>query len=328
MDNVGAITIDVDSTACYHHIHGLDISHQEKDPIYEIALPRFLDAMAELNLKATLFVIGRDLENPKHQDIIAAAAAAGHEIASHSYAHDYALSRLPTEKIQEDIRQAHVLIQNTTGSSPVGFRAPGYNQSEALFDAIEDLGYTYDSSFFPTPTYFAARATAIALYQIRQRQSRSLIGDVREFLAPRTPFFPDRNCRFKPAKDATCARKLIEIPISVASFARIPWLGTTLTLAPDSMGQLMTRSVLKKTTPAILELHAIDFADGHDGFTQALVNAQNDLNVPIHDKTRRLKSTFEQMAQQRQIIPMKSIAQSLKTSLQDSFAYVPQAQAI
>ena len=67
MNNVGAISIDVDSTACYHHIHGLDLAQQEKDPIFEVALPRFLDAMDMLNVKATLFVIGRDLENPRHQ---------------------------------------------------------------------------------------------------------------------------------------------------------------------------------------------------------------------------------------------------------------------
>ena len=252
MNNVGAISIDVDSTACYHHIHGLDLAQQEKDPIFEVALPRFLDAMDMLNVKATLFVIGRDLENPRHQKIIAEAAAAGHEIASHSFSHNYALSRMTPDDIKEDIRRAHLSIQNITGTPPTGFRAPGYNQSEALFDAIESLGYTYDSSFFPTPAYFAARASAIALYRVKRRQSHSLVGEVREFLVPRYPFFPARHCRFKPATDLTEARSLVEIPISVAGVTRMPWLGTTLTLAPDAIGQMLTKAVLKRSAPAIL----------------------------------------------------------------------------
>ena len=132
---------------------------------------------------------------------------------------------------------------------------------------------------------------------------------------PRYPFFPARHCRFKPATDLTEARSLVEIPISVAGVTRMPWLGTTLTLAPDAIGQMLTKAVLKRSAPAICKIHAIDFADAHDGFTQSLINAQNDLKVSLQDKLRRLDSTFNAMSQRRQIVPMKHIAQSLKTSL-------------
>jgi peptidoglycan-N-acetylglucosamine deacetylase len=326
--SLGAISIDVDSSACYRHIHGLPHHDDGPDPIYEVALPRFLEAMDHLGIKATLFVIGRDLENPRHQTLIEQASAAGHEIANHSYSHDYALSRWTPAQIKEDIRQAHVLIQNTTGTPAVGFRAPGYNQSESLFDAIEDLGYLYDSSFFPTPAYFAARATAITLYQMRQRTSQSLIGDMREFMVPPEPFFPRRKCRFQPAKNAQEARRVLEIPMSVAGLMRLPWLGTSITLAPDAIGKMMTRAVLKQNRPAIFELHAIDFAEAADGFEVALAEAQNDLKIPLKDKLRRLEHTFSSMAQQRNVIPMKQMVLTLKSEIKNHAQWMPQIQPV
>ena len=197
--SAGSISIDVDSSVCYRQIHGLPLREAGPDPIYEKALPRFLEAMDQRGIKATLFVIGRDLENSFNRKMIEAAAAAGHEIANHSYMHDYALSRLAIDDIRNDVRRAHVLIQEISGHAPVGFRAPGYNQSEHLFDVLEGLGYQYDSSFFPTPAYYAARATAIGLYHLQNKTSHSLVGDMREFMVPRA-LLPKRNLRYRPAK--------------------------------------------------------------------------------------------------------------------------------
>ena len=325
---LGSVSIDVDSTVCYRQIHGLPFREDEADPIYEKALPRFLQAMAKFNIKATLFVIGRDLENAFNRKIIAQAAADGHEIANHSYLHDYALSRLPQEDMRNDVRKAHVLIQEITGQAPVGFRAPGYNQSEALFDVLEDLGYQYDSSFFPTPAYFAARATAIGMYQLKNKTSHSLVGEMREFLVPPEPFFPMRNIRFKPAKLQEHARRILEVPISVAGPARLPWLGTTLVLAPDRIGQMMTRSVLRRKKPAILELHAIDFADPQDGFEEALQMAQSDLKVPLQDKLRRLDHTFQDMASHRHLVPMKNLVQSLSSVCKEKLTWLGTTQPV
>ena len=72
------------------------------------------------------------------------------------------------------------------------------------------------------------------------------------FFCATVSFFPARHCRFKPATDLTEARSLVEIPISVAGVTRMPWLGTTLTLAPDAIGQMLTKAVLKRSAPAIL----------------------------------------------------------------------------
>lgn len=304
----GSITIDMDGLRCYRAIHGLPTKEDEDDPIYTKALPRFCAAMAQIDARGTLFVVGSDLSRPAHRRALEQAAAAGHEIASHSYAHDYALSRQSFASISADLWRCDDAIAELVGKRPAGFRAPGYNQSEVLFDAIEALGYAYDSSFFPTPAYFAARGTALLGYRVAQRPSHSLLGEWREFASARTPFRPDRQARFRAAQGEAQARPFWEIPISVASGARIPWLGTTLSMLPRRAGSALTHVAVRGPGPCILELHAIDFLDAQDAEDSALVRAQRDLRVPAMQKHRRLRNVFRILRDQRRLMPLEELA--------------------
>jgi hypothetical protein len=303
-----SVTIDVDSLACYAAIHDLPFDTSGDDPCYAHALPRFLGVCEKYRVRATLFVIGRDLERPGHRALLARAVAAGHEIASHSFAHDYRLSRLPPHEIDDDLARADEAIAEVTGAPPVGFRAPGYNQSEALFDALERRGYRYDSSFFPAPAYFAARATAIGLYGLRGRSSSSLVGDPREFLCPRAPFRPAQGARYRRARAGEAERSFLEIPIGVASPLRLPWIGTSLALAPDVVGRAMTKVARRQKGPAVLELHAIDFLAG-DEASPELRGAQPDLQVDLDAKLRRLDRAISALARHRDCRPLMELAQ-------------------
>ena len=305
--NRGAITIDMDALRCYRAIHGLPTQADEDDPVYTKALPRFCAAMAHIGARGTLFVVGSDLSRPAHRRALEKAAAAGHEIASHSYGHDYALSRQSFATITADLWRCDEAIESLVGKRPCGFRAPGYNQSDILFDAIEALGYRYDSSFFPTPAYFAARGTALLTYRLRNRPSHSLLGEWREFAAARTPFRPDRDARFRAARAPEQARPFWEIPISVASGARIPWIGTTLSMVPQKVGSALTVAAARGPGPCILELHGIDFLDAQDAGDRALAGAQRDLRVPAMKKHRRLRNVFRVLSQKRRLMPMAEL---------------------
>jgi hypothetical protein len=304
---LGSVTIDVDGANCYRRIHGLpDGAVDGADPIYERALPRFFDLCDALGIKATLFVVGEELQGAA-AEMVAEAARAGHEIASHSHRHDYRMTQWPRQTQRADLQAASDRIAEVTGHLPVGFRAPGYNQSETLMDLLEEMGFLYDSSFFPTPFYFAARATALLAYRIKRRPSHSLVGSLREFSAPRRPFFPSTQNRTRPARGASRARSILEIPMSVGP-ARTPWLGTTVAHFPDPVGRALTGGVLRHRGPAIFELHAIDFADGRDGFESALIGAQPDLRTPLLDKMRRLRETLESLRTHRRLEPLAEMA--------------------
>jgi peptidoglycan/xylan/chitin deacetylase (PgdA/CDA1 family) len=308
LSGYGALTIDVDTLGCYHDIHGLPSPQpRDSDPIYTHALPRFLDICERLDVRATLFVIGQDLDNEAHRDILKDAADRGHEIASHSDRHDYALSTLAPDLIRFDLERAGEAIERAVGAPPVGFRAPGYNLSEPVFDALEALGYLYDSSLFPTPAYFALRAAAIGQYRLRGRPSQSLVGDAREFAARRAPFIPARGARWREARDGELSRSFLEIPMAVSPL-RVPWLGTTVALANDVVGRAMNRAAVVGRAPVVFEVHGIDYLAPEDGAEAALTRAQRDLQIPLGDKLRRLERAMRKVVEHRRVRPLRDLA--------------------
>ncbi|GJM25419.1 MAG: polysaccharide deacetylase [Phycisphaerae bacterium] len=110
---------------------------------------RLLQLFDKHNAKATLFVLGKFAET--HPQVIADAARAGHEIASHGYGHVEVFRQTPTE-FREDIRKASDIIASITGIQPRGYRAPVFsirNDSLWALDVLADEGFEFDSSIFP-----------------------------------------------------------------------------------------------------------------------------------------------------------------------------------
>ncbi len=110
---------------------------------------RLIDLFAEHDVKATFFVLGWVAH--RHPTLVARIAAAGHELASHSYWHRLVYRLTPAE-FRDDLRQARDAIESASGVQVRGFRAPTYSiVSESLW-ALDELiaeGYAYDASIFP-----------------------------------------------------------------------------------------------------------------------------------------------------------------------------------
>ncbi len=273
------VTIDLDGAWCYRAIHGVadDDSDDDSDPILQEGVPRFLDCCARLNVSATLFVVGRDLQRPAFARLIAQAAAAGHDVMSHSFGHAYDLARFEPAALDADLGRSVDAITAVTGVAPRGFRAPGYTTSEALWAALLRAGFAWSSSVLPSPAYLAARTLVRWRTRAGGATSASQPGSWRAF----SPLF------------ATPPPPLREFPVSTA--LGLPWTGTTLALLPDSAADALTTLALHTPRPGhqplVFELHAADFADGRH-----LPRAQPDARVPLADKLRRLERTLGRLA--------------------------------
>jgi peptidoglycan/xylan/chitin deacetylase (PgdA/CDA1 family) len=288
-DGPQRITIDLDAAWCYRRIHGhgADDGDDEEeedgddDPLLVEALPRLLQMLAELRARATLFVVGRDVAGRRAQGRVARllrdAVAAGHDLQSHSFAHAYALSRWPHARIVDDVGRSLDAIAAVAGTRPRGFRAPGYNLSPTLRQALVDVGVRWSSSRLPSPAYWALRLGVIARTRLRGRRSASLVGDLRAF-EPAHPF----------ARAVDGADALREIPITTAG--TLPWTGTTLALLPDAAAHALTTLALAgvRGDDVVFELHAADFVDGR----RHLPPDQPDARVPLTDKLRRIRATL------------------------------------
>src|SRR5882672_782469 len=110
---------------------------------------RMLDLLGETGSHATCFFIGHIAQRFPH--LVREAKARGHEIASHSYAHQLVYTMTPAEFL-EDASRSRKVLEDISGGSVQGFRASGFSVTEGtpwFFEKLVEAGYAYDSSTFP-----------------------------------------------------------------------------------------------------------------------------------------------------------------------------------
>ncbi len=283
-----AVSVDLDEIPNYFAIHGLPPPMHGGTAVYDVALPRLVTLAREESVPLTLFAIGSDLEREENQAALKRAHDDGHEIANHTLDHRYDLVKLGREEITRQIEGGMRAIANATGEAPVGFRAPGYTITDEVFDVLGDINarggsIQYDSSVFPCPTYWATKTAAIGFYKARGRESRSLVDTPNVLRAPVRPYFVGRPY-FKRGTG------LLELPVQVTPRLRLPFIGTTLTLAGPTGARRLAQMCVGE--PLVnLELHGIDVLDERDGL-EALLAHQPDVRVVRERKLAALRAVI------------------------------------
>ncbi len=120
-----------------------------KEVRFDRSVKRFLDLFAQYNVKATFFWLGWFAE--RHPELVRECLNAGHEIASHGYAHLLAY-QVGRKAFLEDISKAKKILEDISGGQVLGFRAAGFgilDDTNWFFDTVAEAGYRYDSSVFP-----------------------------------------------------------------------------------------------------------------------------------------------------------------------------------
>jgi len=252
-----ALSVDLDPLEGYRRLYGIPGAPPGADPVYGRASERFGDLCAGLGIRGTVFAVGESLADPAAAVAVRRLAGAGHEVANHSYSHDYALTRRAPAEIASEVRRGGEAIQAVAGRAPTGFRAPGYTISAALLAELSAQGYRYDSSALPAAPYFAAKAAALALLALAGRRSQAILDRPRAVLAPNRPY--------RPSWKEPYARgdlRLVELPVTAGRLG-IPLVGTFLAALPAAAARALLAG--KGALPLFnLELHGMDFLDRSD----------------------------------------------------------------
>ena len=284
---LASVSVDLDEIPNYFEIHGLgQASEAAASLVYDVALGRLRELAEAGGFPLTLFTIGSDVARPEASAGLRSAAEHGHEIANHSLDHRYDLVRLGRDEIARQISESARVIAEATGQAPVGFRAPGYTITDEVFAILTDLGVMYDASVFPCPAYFAAKSAAIAAIALRGRKSRSIVDTPKVLLAPTRPYRIGRPYWSR-------GEGLLEIPVQVTRGLRLPFIGTSVTLAGPSRARLLAKMCIGE--PLVnLELHGIDVLDAEDGL-EALRPHQPDVRVPHRRKLDALLAVVSEL---------------------------------
>jgi peptidoglycan/xylan/chitin deacetylase (PgdA/CDA1 family) len=96
-----------------------------------------LDILADNDLRATFFMVGREVES--FPGIAQRVVAEGHEVGNHSYSHPLYLFRRAAET-RDQIKRAQDVIVKTIGVSPVFARPPYGVRTPAYFSATRAFG--------------------------------------------------------------------------------------------------------------------------------------------------------------------------------------------
>lgn len=103
------------------HVDGPYIAISFDDGPNATLTPRLLDILKQRNIKATFFVIGENAA--QHPEILARAAAEGHEIGNHTWSHP-ALTKLSDARVQEEVTKTSEAIEKAIGKKPTLLRPP------------------------------------------------------------------------------------------------------------------------------------------------------------------------------------------------------------
>jgi peptidoglycan/xylan/chitin deacetylase (PgdA/CDA1 family) len=210
-----SVSVDLDNLWAYQRTHG-DPEWERLGCYLHIAIPRMLEAFDEAGCRATVFIVGADAARADASQLLQPIATRGHEIGNHSFGHACWLHRSDPAVIEEDLRRADEAIRAATGLQPIAFRGPGYVWSAALLAAVADRGYRFDTSTLPTFIGPLARSRLLrraSLTESERALRADLFGSFGDVTHPNRPYrwrLPD-------------GRQLLEIPVTTAPFARVPF---------------------------------------------------------------------------------------------------------
>jgi peptidoglycan-N-acetylglucosamine deacetylase len=292
-------TISVDADPVDLHLAGYGITGITPDPLaYSVALPRLVNLFRRVGVRATFFVVGRDAQaNPGP---IAAVASAGHEIASHTFSHPFAFSRLATPAMRDELVASRNVLENSSGMTVTGFRAPNFDLDARGIVTLIEAGYRYDASAYPTPWLLPAR-----LFMALKG------GDIGRTLQLRCwPFTLER----EPQRWVCDGRSLIEFPLTVSRGLRLPVYHTARYYLSDAQFHRTLDELAGEGLPLSYPLHAVDALGLAEDQVDSRLTAHPGMTRRLEDKLRLLESTLEAIASRFEIATFEERVLSLESS--------------
>lgn len=141
------VTIDVDGEAGLpeggrHHARRLTARSERTYGITR-GLPRLLGVLAELEVRATVYVPG--ITAQRHPDAIRAVVEAGHELGHHGHRH-LMTDALDAAGERAELHDGLEALRAVTGAQPAGYRSPGWELTPWTLRELGELGFAWDSS--------------------------------------------------------------------------------------------------------------------------------------------------------------------------------------
>ena len=109
----------------------------------KVGVPKILETLKDAGAPATFFIPGWTVEN--HTQRCEMIVAEGHEVAHHSYSHNWVDPDFPDQEVEE-MEKGLDALKRVLGVVPKGYRSPAGETSDNLIRLLGKHGFLYDSS--------------------------------------------------------------------------------------------------------------------------------------------------------------------------------------
>jgi peptidoglycan/xylan/chitin deacetylase (PgdA/CDA1 family) len=248
-------------------------------------IDEYIDLISDVNIPVTFFAVGRTIERfPGVIDKLYNNLNC--EFHLHSYQHDTSKSY----DFRTEIRNGLNAFENQFGHPPIGYRAPQGNIEQGEFDILEEEGFRFDSSIFPS---------------YRPGVYNNL----------NTPTVPHK---------LSSTRNLVEIPISVEPLFRIPIAHSYLKLFGKPFLKYLEHSPLSSKLVYNTHLQDLYWTDSHTMLSQpkrAIFARNMNQSIPLFRAfIGQLRDTNYQFAKMTDLYKMTKVQSNSPNSLtQDTY---------
>lgn len=238
--------VDVDSDQTLGRFYGG--GRVTTNLVYQRGIPRMLEFFSKFGIKATFFINGVDLEKKDNLQLVKQIYRDGHELASHSYYHQFGFGSWGEENKRRDLELNLLLLRQLTGRKNFGFRSPGYDIDGKTIRLVTKAGHLYDSSLYPS------LLNPVLKWYLAKWKGVKVSPGYGELKNIWRPDFPHKWF----SKDNSF---IWEIPVAVFPGIRLPLSSLFVGSLPESYLRLGLKLFKKRKQPLVFLFHAIEFVD-------------------------------------------------------------------
>jgi hypothetical protein len=277
-----------------------------------MGLENFSRFIEPYGIRATLFMVGNDFLPEKNRPGICQMAREGHEIANHTQNHVQGFRFLSPAEKEIEIAGMEAACQKVLGRIPVGFRSPGWNIADDALPILQNRGYLYDSSIFPT-----ALTTLLKFFYWHSMKGtpgkdRTTLGSWKYMIAPITPYQTGKHDLGHKGHSG-----FWEFPVTVTPGFRLPFSATFLLGTGLEFFHFCFRALRTFHRPIQFQFHLSDFVDySHPDLADQMPMESGSyvpeaLRTPLEKKEKLFRRSLDIMAAHYQFITLEQWAREL-----------------
>lgn len=266
----GKFSVHVDCDNSWISESELGVTHNflDKNYMYEVSLKNLLNLFHLHSIKATFFIVGKDLNELKScQEFCKIAIINGHKIGNHSYSHPMNFGELGVIDREKEILDAHNVIYEKLKYQCRAFRAPGYGVNNHDLTVLAEKDYIYDSSILPG---FATLIMKLYVLKIKSYRTKS-------FRVWSNFFASTKLKKYYLTNNLSIWR----IPVTVFPFLRLP-VHTSFLFSLTILYTYISMNALNLIkSPKIILFHGLDLSNQTPGTYQSIIPA---FNIPFEKR--------------------------------------------